>query len=74
MAPEDVHKTAFVTPDGQVRVHEDAGCIVNSGATLVRQLRKVLEEMPRVGGFIDDIVVDIDSQEDHLRKLNCLVG
>ena len=44
VAPEDVYKTAFVTPDGQ---YEFYGChfgMVNSGATFVRGLKKVLKD------------------------------
>ena len=46
VAPEDVHKTAFVTPDGQYEFTRMPFGMVNSGATLVRGLRKILEGMP----------------------------
>ena len=52
VAPEDVHKTAFVTPDGH----------------------KILEGMPGVGSYIDDIVIYSDSWEDHIRMLKELFG
>ena len=50
--------------------------MVNSGPTLVRGLRKILEGMPRVGIYIDDIVIytSNDSWEDHLRTLKELFG
>ena len=57
VAPEDVHKTAFVTPDGQYEFTRMLFGMVNSGATLVRGLRKILEGMPGVGSYIDDIVI-----------------
>ena len=38
VAPEDVHKTAFVTPDGQYEFTRMPFGMVNSGATLVRGL------------------------------------
>ena len=72
VAPEDVHKTAFVTPDGQYEykdAYKDAVGMVNSGATLVRALRKILEGMPGVGSYIDDIVIYSDSWEDHIKTL-----
>ena len=47
VAPEDVHKTAFMAPDGQYEFTRMQFGIVNSGATLVRGLRKILERMPR---------------------------
>ena len=74
MAPEDVHKTAFVTPDGQYEFTRMPFGMVNSGATLVRGLRKILEGMPGVGSYIDDIVIYSDSWEDHIRTLKELFG
>ena len=69
VAPEDVHKTAFVTPDGQYEFTRMPFGTVNSGATLVRGLRKILEGMPGVGSYIDDIVIFSDSWEDHIKTL-----
>ena len=69
VAPEDVHKTAFVTPDGQYEFTRMPFGMVNSGATLVRGLRKILEGMPGVGSYVDDIVIYSDSWEDHIKTL-----
>ena len=74
VAPEDVHKTAFVTPDGQYEFTTMPFGMVNSGATLVRGLRKILEGMPGVGSYIDDIVIYSDSWEDHIKTLKELFG
>ena len=74
VAPEDVHKTAFVTPDGQYEFTRMPFGMVNSGATLVRGLRKILEGMPGVGSYVDDIVIYSDSWEDHIRTLKELFG
>ena len=74
MAREDVHKTAFVTPDGQHDFTRMPFGMVDSGATLVRGLRKILEGMPSVGSYIDDIVIYSDSWEDHFRTLKKLFG
>ena len=70
VTPEDVHKTAFMTPDGQYEFTRMSFGMVNSDATLVRGLRKILEGMPRVRSYIDDIVIYSDSWEDHLGMLN----
>ena len=43
IAPENVYKTAFVTPDGKYEFLQMPFGMVNSGATLVRRLKKVLE-------------------------------
>ena len=74
MAPEDVHRTAFVTPDGQFEFTRMPFGMVNSGATLVRGLSKILEGMPGVRSYIDNIVIYSDSWEDHLRMLKELFG
>ena len=76
MTPEDVHRTctAFVTPDGQFEFTRMPFGMVNSGATLVRGLRKILEGMPGVRSYIDNIVIYSDSWEDHLRMLKELFG
>ena len=66
VAPKDVHRTAFVTPDGQYKFMRMPFSLVNSGATLVRGLGKILEGMPGVRSYIDDIVIYSDSWEDHL--------
>ena len=74
VAPEDVHKTAFVTPDGQYEFTRMLFGMVNSGVTLVRGLRKILDGMPGVGSYIDDIVIHSDSWEDHIKTLKELFG
>ena len=48
--------------------------MVNSGATLVRGLKKVLEGLSGVGSYIDDIVIYSDSWDKHLRTLKELFG
>ena len=73
-APEDGHKTAFVTPDGQYEFTRMPFGMVNSGATLVRGLRKILEGMPGTGSYVDDIVMYSESWEDHIRMLQELFG
>ena len=48
--------------------------MVNSGATLVLGLKKVLEGLSGVDSYIDDIVIYSDSWEEHLRTLKELFG
>ena len=59
--------TGFVTPDGQYEFLRMPFGMLNSGATLVRGLKKVLEGLSGVGG-------DSDSWEEHLRTLKELFG
>ena len=68
------YETAFVTPDGQYEFTRMPFGMVNSGAMLVRGLRKILEGMPGVGSYIDDIGIYSDSWEDHIRTLKELFG
>ena len=74
VAPEDVYKTAFVTPDRQYEFLRMPFGMVNTGATLVRGLKKVLQGLSGVGSYIDDIVIYSDSWEEHLRTLKELFG
>ena len=74
VAPDDVYKTAFVTPDGQYKFLRMPFGMVNSGATLVQGLKKVLEGLSGVCSYINDIVVYSDSWEEHLRTLKELFG
>ena len=67
--PEDVYKRALVTPDGQYEFTRMPLGMVNSGATLVRGLWKILEGMPGVGSYTDDLVIYSDGWEDHLTTM-----
>ena len=67
VAPEDVYKTPFVTPDGQYEFLQMPFGMVNSG---VQGLKKVLEGLSRV----DDIVIYSDSWKEQLRILKELFG
>ena len=48
--------------------------VCDSGATLIRGIKKVLERMFGVSSYIDDIVIYNDSWEEHLRMLKDLFG
>ena len=73
VAPEDVYKTAFVTPDRQYEFLQMPFGMVNSGATLIRGLKKVLKGLSGVGSYINDIVIYSDSWEEHLRTFERVV-
>ena len=69
VATQDVYKTAFVTPDRQNEFLRMPFGMVNSGATLVQGMKKVLEGLPGVSSYIDDIVTYRDSWKEHLSTL-----
>ena len=48
--------------------------MVNSRATLVQRLKKVLEGLSEAGSYINDIVIYSESWEEHLRTLKELFG
>ncbi len=69
VATEDILKTAFVTPDGSYEFMKMPFGMVNSGATLVRGLRKLLGDIEEADSFIDDIMVFTETWERHLEVL-----
>ena len=66
---EDISKTAFVTPDGHYEFIKMPFGMVNSGATLVRGMRKLLGNLKGVDNYIDDILVHSESWEEHIKLL-----
>ena len=66
---EDIFKTAFVTPDGHYEFIKMPFGMVNSGATLVRGMRKLLGDLEGVDNYIDDILVHSEHWEEHMRLL-----
>ena len=74
VATEDIPKTAFVTPDGRYEFLRMPFGMVNSGATLVRGLRRLLGDMEGVGCYIDDIIVYSDSWGTHMRTIRDLLN
>ena len=57
-----------------VLILTDAVSMVKSRATLVQEMKKVLEELPGVGCYMDDKVFCSDSWEEYLRTLKELFG
>lgn len=63
-------KTAFQTPKGLYQFKVLPFGLVNSGATFVRCMRKVLEGLDNVDNFVDDIIAYTHTFEHHLEVLN----
>ena len=63
---EDVPKTAFVVHNGTHEFVRMPFGLVNSAATLVRRLRKLLEELEYANQYIDEIVVHTPTWENML--------
>ena len=73
VAEEDIHKTAFVTPDGCYEFLRMPFGMKNSGATLVRGMRKLLQDLGNVECYIDDLIVCTKDWATHLQVLNKLL-
>lgn len=62
--------TAFETPLGLFQFTVTPFGMVNSGATFCRMIRKVLDGIPNVESFVDDIWIFSKNWDDHLQTLN----
>lgn len=71
---EDIPKTAFVTNEGSYEFLKMPFGMMNSGATLVRGIRKLLQGMRNVDTYIDDILVHTKTWKEHLDVLRELFG
>ena len=72
VAERDIHKTAFVTPDGHYEFLRNPFGMVNSMQTLMRGLRKLLNGMEHCDNYVDDILVHTPDWEGHLKVLEDL--
>ena len=65
----DIPKTAFVTPEGHYEFLRMPFGMMNSGASFVRCMRNVLEGIPNVESYIDDVLVHTSSWDEHIGTL-----
>ena len=69
VAEHDIRKYAFVAPDGTYEFLKMPFGMVNSAATLVRAMRKLLAGLENVDSYIDDILIHTRTWEEHLQAL-----
>ena len=55
--PDDIQKTAFVSPDGNFEFLKMPFGLKNAGATLVRGMRSLLGDIDGVDTYVDDIII-----------------
>ena len=67
--PADVHKAAFVTMGQHYEYLRMSFGMVNSGVTMTRAVRKLLDGMDNVGDYIDDLIVHTRTLEEHVQTL-----
>ena len=65
----DIPKTAFVTQDGNYHFLKMPFGMVNATATFNKLMRKVLDKIPSVDNYVDDLLEHTISWEDHLAIL-----
>ena len=70
---EDIHKTAFVTLDGCYELLRMPFGMKNSGATLVRGMRKLLQDMDNVECYVDNLIIYTKDWAAHLQVLDKLL-
>ena len=73
VAEEDIQKTAFVTHDREYEFQRMLFGMKNSGATLVRGMKRILSGMDNVARYIDDLIVYTDYWESHVAVVNQLL-
>ena len=70
MAEKDIEKTAFVIHNAKYEFVRMPFGLKGAGASLVRILRKVLNGMPQVHSYIDDVLIHTGTWEQHLKTLD----
>ena len=73
VAPGDIHKTAFSTPDGMYEFLQMPFGMMNSGATLTRAIRKLLRGMDYLEHYVNDILVHTTTWDCHVATLRELL-
>lgn len=69
MAPEDIHKTAIITPFGLFEFVKMPFGLRNAAQTFQRMMDSILGDLAFVYVYLDDILVASNSQSDHLVHL-----
>ncbi|GFW97084.1 hypothetical protein TNCV_2697061 [Trichonephila clavipes] len=70
--PDNVHKSAIITPFGLFESTRMQFGLCNAAATFQRFIDEVLRNLPFVFAFVDDILVASSSPEEHLQHLEIL--
>ena len=74
VAKDDVPKTVFVTHEGSYEFLRMPFGMINSSATFVHAMRKLLQGLDNVEMYIDDIIVHTCDWDTHVRVLTFKVS
>ena len=75
MAPEDIQKTAIITPFGMYKYLGMPFGLRNAGNTFQRLMDQALRDLPFCFVYVHDILIfsrDLSSNVDNLREVFCL--
>ena len=72
VAPEDVHKTAVITPFGLFEFPFMPFGLKNAGQDFQRMMDAILRDIPHVFVYLDDILVASSSEAEHIEDLRRL--
>lgn len=70
--PDSIEKTAFITPDGHYEYLRLPFGLKNAPATFQRIIARVIEGLPNVRAYLDDIVVFTANEAEHSKALERL--
>lgn len=73
MAPEDVSKTAIITPFGTFEYLYMPYGLKGAAQTFQRYIDEALKELPFASAYIDDIIIASNSPEEHSQHLKMVL-
>lgn len=73
VAPEDIPKTAVITPFGSYTFNYSTFGLRNSGATFQRLMDGILGDLPFCACYVDDILVFSRNTEEHIKHLQTVL-
>lgn len=72
IAPEDIKKTAIITPFGLFEFTHMQFGLCNAGQTFQRFMNEVLKDLEFASCYIDDVIVASSSQKEHMEHLRII--
>ena len=69
MHPEDIPKTAIVTPFGTYTFNYSCFGLINAGATFQRLMDGILGDLPFCVCYVDDVLVFSHTRKQHLKAI-----
>ena len=74
IAEQDVHKTAFITPQGLFEYHVMPFGLCNAPSAFQRQMNNMLGHLPFAAVYLDDILIFSRSEEEHIAHIRAVLS